>query len=76
MKYNKPARVLAWLAILVIIAILVFFIYCSFTEKNFFGGLYLVIIVPVIIWAVLFFAGCFHQDDENEDTKEDEANKN
>ena len=70
MRYNKPARVLAWLAILVIIAILVFFIYCAFTGKNFFGSLYLVIIIPVIIWAILFFAGCFHQEDENEDTAE------
>lgn len=65
MKYNKPARVLAWLAILVIIAIFVFFLYCAFTGKNFFGSLYLVIIIPVIVWAILFFAGCFHDKDED-----------
>lgn len=75
MKYNKPARVLAWLAILVIIAILIFFIYCAFTGKNFFGSLYLVIIIPVIIWAILFFAGCFHEKEEHNDTSNDDITK-
>lgn len=75
MKYNKPARVLAWLAILVIIAILIFFLYCAFTGKNFFGSLYLVIIIPVIIWAVLFFAGCFHEKEDKEETPADDVNK-
>ena len=61
MKYNKPARVLAWLGIIIIVCLIVYFIYSAFAGINFFVSLYLVIVIPVIIWAIMFFAGFFRE---------------
>lgn len=69
-KHKLFKKAFAWLTILVIAALIIFFLYCSFTGKNFFGSLYLFIIVPVIIWFVMFLAGCFKNKDENDDTKQ------
>ena len=70
MKYNKYARILAWLALFIIVALIVLFLYCAFTGKNFFGSLFLIIVIPVIIWVILFFAGCFHEDKPDDEKSE------
>lgn len=74
MKHKKLARILACLAILVILALTLLLLYCAITGKNFFGSLYLVIVVPVIIWAILFFAGCFRGDEEQADSDKESPN--
>jgi hypothetical protein len=69
MKYKKSARVLAIIGLLAIVAGIAYFLYASFTGKNFFFGLGIIILVPVIIWAILFFGGAF-KDDKSEDDDE------
>lgn len=70
MKYNKPARVLAWLGIIMIVALIIYFLVCAFTGMNFFGSLYLLVSIPVIVWAILFFAGFFRVGPSDEEVEE------
>ncbi|MBQ4232073.1 MAG: hypothetical protein II699_02240 [Lachnospiraceae bacterium] len=67
MKYKKSARILAIIGLLAIVAGIAYFLYASFTGKNFFFGLGIIILVPVIIWAILFFSGAFNDNDEEDD---------
>ncbi len=70
MKYNKSARMLAIIGLIAIVLGIVYFLYASFTGKNFFFGLGIIILVPVIIWAILFFGGAFNdKNDDDDDTK-------
>ncbi len=69
-KQTLFKKAFAWLTILVIAALIIFFLYCAFTGKNFFGSLYLFIIVPVIIWFVMFLAGCFKNKEDDDDTEQ------
>jgi hypothetical protein len=69
MKYNKPARILAIIGLIAIVAAIAYFIYASFTGKNFFFGLGIIIAIPVFIWAILFFSGAFKNDfNDDEDS--------
>ena len=70
MKYNKPARVLAWLGIIMIVALIIYFLVCAFTGMNFFGSLYLLVSIPVIVWAILFVAGFFRVGPSDEEVNE------
>ena len=74
-KHSKQARVLAWLSILLILCLIIYMLYCAFTGQNFFGSLYLVIVIPVIIWAIMFFAGLFHSDKDEDDDPSEPSDK-
>lgn len=75
MKHKKQARILAWAGIITIIILIVYMLYCAFTGRNFLGSLYMIIVVPVIIWAILFFGGLFNKEDE-EESETKKADKN
>ncbi|MCR4716876.1 MAG: phosphate ABC transporter substrate-binding protein [Lachnospiraceae bacterium] len=66
MKQNKYARILAIIGLIAIVAAIIYFLYASFTGKNFFFGLGVIIVIPVFIWAILFFSGAYNRDDEDD----------
>ena len=67
MKHKKSARILAIIGLIAIVAGIIYFLYASFTGSNFFFGLGIIILIPVIIWAILFFSGAFNDNDEEDD---------
>ncbi len=66
MKNKKIKQILAWLTILLIAAVIIYMLYCAFTGKNFLGSLYLIFVIPVIIWVIMFFAGAFRNNNDND----------
>lgn len=53
-------KVLAWIAIVVMCAVVVITCITGVTgSKYFFGMLFMCMIVPVLLWAMMFFAGLF-----------------
>ena len=67
MKHKKSARILAIIGLIAIVAGIIYFLYASFTGRNFFFGLGIIILIPVIIWAILFFSGAFNDNNEEDD---------
>ncbi len=67
MKHKKNKQILAWLTILLIAAVIIYMLYCAFTGKNFLVSLYLVFVIPVIIWVIMFFAGAFNDNNDNDE---------
>ncbi len=58
-------RVLAWIAIVVMCAVVVITCITGVTgSKYFFGMLFMCMIVPVLLWAMMFFAGLFKRRGE------------
>ncbi len=67
-------RVLAWIAIVVMCAVVVITCITGVTgSKYFFGMLFMCMIVPVLLWAMMFFAGLFKRRGEElaEEQKKD-----
>lgn len=70
-------RVLAWIAIVVMCAVVIITCITGVTgSKYFFGMLFMCMIVPVLLWAMMFFAGLFKRRGEElaeEQKKKDTA---
>ena len=70
-------RVLAWIAIVVMCAVVIITCITGVTgSKYFFGMLFMCMIVPVLLWAMMFFAGLFNKRGEElaeEQKKKDTA---
>lgn len=54
-KYKKIRQIVAWITVICIIAIILITLYCAITgNRYFFGFLYLMLVVPVILWIFMW----------------------
>ena len=75
-KHNKFTRALAWLGIIALVCLFINMVYCAFTGKNFMGSLYLVIIVPTVIWGgIVIFRHFGHKNDFFDDEEDSSSSK-
>lgn len=74
MKKNRSKRIVATITLIAIAIILVYFVYAAITGTNFAGAVFLLFVVPLIVWAIMFFGGAFSNntqiDEETQDKEE------